>query len=126
MTRHREQIDAVVQRALQKIIGRGINDPRVRGLVSVTKVSVSPDGAEARVWCSVLPADKAGPTIHGLQSASGWIGRQLGDEVRTRRTPKLRFLLDESLKKQAHVINEIDEAVRREDGQTHNDEEVQA
>ena len=114
MTRHPDQIDAVVQRALQKVLGRGLADPRVRGLVTVTKVSVSPDMSEARVWCSVLPAERGKGTLHGLNAAAGWIGRQVGNEVRMRRVPRLRFILDESMKKEAKVLGAINDAVRRE------------
>lgn len=115
MTRHPEQIDAVVKRAIQKILGRGLNDPRVRGLVSVTRVSVSPDSSAAKVWCSVMPAEQAERSLHGLNAAAGWIGRKLGDEVRMRRVPRLRFVLDESIKKAARVLGAIHEAVERED-----------
>lgn len=117
MTRHQEQIDAVVQRAVQKVLGRGLNDPRIRGLVTVTRVSVSPDSSQARVWCSVLPAKNGASALHGLNAASGWIGRRVGDEVRMRRVPKLKFLLDESIKKEAKVLGAIQDAVRREDQQ---------
>jgi ribosome-binding factor A len=50
-----------------------------------------------------------------LNAAAGWIGRKLGDEVRMRRVPRLRFVLDESIKKQARVLGAIHEAVERED-----------
>ncbi|MDG1838461.1 MAG: 30S ribosome-binding factor RbfA [Phycisphaerales bacterium] len=115
MTRHPEQIDAVVKRAIQKILGRGVNDPRIRGLVSVTRVSVSPDSSSARVGCSVIPAEHAERSLHGLNAAAGWIGRKLGDEVRMRRVPRLRFVLDESIKNEARVLGAIHEAVERED-----------
>ncbi len=115
MTRHQEQIDAVVQRAVQKVLSKGLGDPRVRGLVSVTRVSVSPDSSQARVWCSVLPATHAKASLHGLNAAAGWIGRKVGDEVRMRRVPRLRFLLDETIKKEARVLGAIREAVERED-----------
>ncbi|MDP6601126.1 MAG: 30S ribosome-binding factor RbfA [Phycisphaerales bacterium] len=123
MTRHQEQVDAVVQRGIQKILGRGLNDPRIRGLVSVVRVVVSPDSSEARVWCSVLPAKHADSALHGLNAAAGWIGRRLGDEVRMRRVPRLKFLLDESIKKEAQVLGAIQEAVRREDQESPPDSE---
>ncbi|MDP7070307.1 MAG: 30S ribosome-binding factor RbfA [Phycisphaerales bacterium] len=115
MTRHQEQVDAVVQRGVQKILGKGLNDPRVRGLITVTRVSVSPDSSEASVWCSVIPAEYARGSLHGLNAAAGWIGRRLGDEVRMRRTPRLRFVEDESIKRESRVLGAIQEAVRRED-----------
>ncbi len=123
MMRHQEQIDAVVHRGIQKILGRGLSDPRIRGLVSVVRVSVSPDSSEARVWCSVLPAKHAEASLHGLNAAAGWIGRRLADEVRMRRVPRLKFLLDESIKKEARVLGAIQEAVRREDQNSSPDSE---
>ncbi len=115
MTRHQEQVDAVVQRGIQKILSRGLNDPRIRGLVTVVRVSVSPDSSEARVWCSVLPAKYGDSVLQGLRAAAGWMGRRLGDEVRMRRVPRLTFLLDGSLKREARVLGAIQEAVQRED-----------
>jgi ribosome-binding factor A len=123
MTRHPEQVDAVVHRAIQKILSRGLNDPRVRGLVSVTRVSVSPDSSAARVWISVIPSEQAERSLHGLNAAAGWVGRKLGDEVRMRRTPRLRFVLDESIKKEARVLGAIQDAVQREDA-GRGDEEI--
>lgn len=115
MTRHQEQIDAVVHRGIQKILSRGLNDPRVRGLVSVVQVSVSPDRSQARVGCSVLPEKYAESVLHGLNAASGWIGRRLGDEVRMRRVPRLKFVLDQSIKKEGQVLGAIQDAMERED-----------
>ncbi len=124
MTRHREQIDSVVKRALQKVLARGLADPRIKGLVSVTRVSVSPDSSEARVWCSVLPVESGRSTLLGLNAAAGWIGRRLGDEVHMRRVPRLRFLLDESIKKEARVLGAIRDAVQREASAADHEEDV--
>ncbi len=117
MTRHQEQIDAVVQRGLQKILSKGLNDPRVRGLVTVTQVSVSPDSSMAKVGCSVIPAEHTKGSLHGLNAAAGWIGRRLGEEVRMRRIPRLRFVEDASIKRESRVLGALQEAVRREDAE---------
>ena len=126
MTRHQEKVDAVVHRAIQRILAKGVADPRVRGLVSVTRVSVSPDSSEARIWCSVLPEERASSSIHGLNAAAGWISRRLGGEVRMRRIPRLRFLVDESIKKEAEVLGAINDAMLNENSQTEDDQEDQA
>ena len=114
MSRQQEQVEVVVRKAVQAIIARGLADPRITGMITVTHVQVSPDRRAARVYCSVLPADRSSSVIHGLKAASRWIGRQLGDQVSMRRVPKLEFVLDESLKKQAHVLGAIQEAARRD------------
>lgn len=114
MTRHKEQVDAVVHRGIQKILSRGLNDPRVRGLVSIVNVSVSPDLSQARIGCSVLPEKYAESALYGLNAAAGWIGRRLASEVRMRRVPRLKFVLDQSIKKEARVLGAIQDAMDRE------------
>ena len=114
MSRSQERNDEVLRRALQERLARGLADPRVRGLVSVTRTSLSPDRSDARVWISVLPEQYADLTLRGLQSAAAKIRRELSEKLRMRRLPKLHFVLDESLKKEARVIQAIDEARLRD------------
>ncbi len=105
-----EQIAAVIQRAVQNVLSRGLNDPRVRGLVSVTRVDVTDDLAHATVYISVLPAEHAELTMHGLRSATKHVRHEVAGALRSRKTPRLEFRLDNSLKKQAEVHRAIAEA----------------
>ncbi|MFM7051682.1 MAG: 30S ribosome-binding factor RbfA [Planctomycetota bacterium] len=102
------QVAAEIRRGLQSELGRGLNDPRVQGLVSVTEVMVLPDFSEARVKVSVMPADRSALTLSGLRAAAGFLRRRLMDETRIGRVPRLAFDLDESLKRQAA----LDAAIR--------------
>jgi ribosome-binding factor A len=103
MTHRLEQVGSVIRVAVQSVLARGLNDPRVRGLVSVTKVEVAPDLSEARVFVSVLPAEHSELTMHGLKSAAGHIQSEIAKQVAARRMPRLAFRLDDSLKKQAAI-----------------------
>jgi ribosome-binding factor A len=96
-----------LQRKVQTLIARGLNDPRIRGLVSVTGVELSSDLAELKVKISVLPAEHASLSMEGLHSATGKIQRQLASSLRMRRAPRLRFELDDSLKRQAALYAAI-------------------
>ena len=116
MSRQQEQVEVMIRKAVQAIIARGLADPRITGMITVTRVQVSPDRRAARVFCSVMPEDRTSSSIHGLQAASRWIGRQLGEQVSMRRVPSLEFVLDESLKKQARVLGAIQDAAEREGG----------
>jgi ribosome-binding factor A len=109
----RDQISSVLQRAVQEVISRGLNDPRVRGLISVTSVTISEDRREATVRVSVLPAEHAELTMHGLRHATPHVQSKVANTVRARRVPTLHFRLDESLKKQADVLA----AIRRNESQ---------
>ena len=81
----------------------------------MTKVDVSPDYAEAIVWCSVLPEQHGPLSIKGIEHAASWIRRTVADKVSLRRMPRLSFRLDESLKKQAEVLSAINEGRRRDE-----------
>lgn len=110
MSQRTHQIASVIQTAVQRVITRGLNDPRVRGLISVTKVEVSPDLGEARVFVSILPAEHSELTMYGLRSAAGHIQAEIAKEVAARRLPRLSFRLDESLKRQAA----LDQAIQQD------------
>ena len=85
MTQRTEQVAATLKRAIQDVIVRGISDPRVKGLISITKIDVSPDLADASVFCSVMPQEHEELTMHGLTSASKWIRRKAKKYVRQSR-----------------------------------------
>jgi ribosome-binding factor A len=108
MTVRTEQIASSIRAAVQQSIARGLNDPRIRGLISVTKVKVAPDLSEAVVYVSVLPEDRAGLTLQGLESAAGRLRGTLYEQMRIRKAPRLLFRIDDSLKKQA----KLDAAIR--------------
>jgi ribosome-binding factor A len=115
MTRHDEQVVSVLKRAVQDVLTRGLNDPRVRGMVSVTTVTLSRDGQEARVGVSVLPAEHAPLTTIALQHAAGHIHRRVADLTLMRRVPQLVFELDQGIKREAAVYAAINEGARRDE-----------
>ena len=101
MSLRTEKIASVIRHAVNDVIARGLGDPRIRGLISVTKVEVTPDFAEAKVYVSILPQQHEDLTMHGLHDAAGHIQRAIGPAITARRLPRLRFVKDDTLKKQA-------------------------
>ena len=110
MSRRAEQTAAILQKAIQDVISRGFQDPRIRGLITITGVRMDSDIRTAIVSVSVYPESAQNPTIYGLQSAAKHIRREVGDSVDMRVVPELIFKLDESLKKQAAVLQAISKA----------------
>src|SRR5690554_1426365 len=104
MVQHQEQVASVLQRAVQTVLTRGLNDPRIRGLITVTSVKVAPDMVNATVNVSIHPQEVAKTTMKGLQAAAKHIRTEMARHVEMRRVPDLAFKLDESLKKQAAVL----------------------
>ncbi len=115
MTQHASQIASALQRGIQQVLTRGLNDPRVRGMLSVTRVQLSPDLHQATIFVSVLPAEHGALSLHGLRHATAHIRTLVGRSVRIRRMPKFTFRLDESIKKESAVLTAITEARRRDD-----------
>ncbi len=110
MSRRHEQVGSVLRQAIQEFIARGLNDPRVGGLVTVTAVRVSEDFANADVMVSVLPAEREELAMHGLRHAARHIRREVGDKVALRQMPRLNFKLDRSLKREAEVLRALAKA----------------
>ncbi len=113
MSRRTEKVASTIQRSLQTILGRGLNDPRVRGLITITKVEVTEDLTRAVVFVSVLPEKHQALTLHGLQSAANYLRRQTGTMMAIRRLPAFFFEIDRGLKREAEVLRAL-EKVRQE------------
>jgi len=85
MSRRTEQVSAVLQRAIQDVISRGLHDPRISGMITVTGVDVPVDMSKATVHFTVMPVERESLTRYGLQDAAGFIRRRVGDACAERR-----------------------------------------
>jgi ribosome-binding factor A len=103
-----DRIGSLIGRIVQERLVRGFADPRIRGLVSITGVDVSPDLRSAMIRVSVLPDRYGARTLSGLRSVTGLLRRVIRDETSLRRVPELEFRLDDSLKRAAA----LDDAIR--------------
>jgi ribosome-binding factor A len=105
------RVAEVIREVASETILFKISDPRVRN-VTVTRVEVSADLQHAKVHVSVMgtPARQK-KALAGLQSAAGFVQAQLGDRMRTRYTPTLRFLLDNGIKQSVEISRLINEAL---------------
>ena len=113
----------MILRELSDIVLRRVKDPRLEGL-TITGTRVSPDYQYADVHIYRLGGDPEAlkEALQGLQSAQGFIRRELGARLRVRHTPELRFHLDESIDYGDRIESLLAEIERerqaREDGAT--------
>jgi ribosome-binding factor A len=121
MTRRTERINSIIQQEISDLLREQINDPRLTTLISITKVSISPDLRHANVFISTL-GDKVnkGEILQGFTAASGFLRRQLANRLELKHTPELSFHLDDSIERGAEVLKLI-EQVASED--TENEDE---
>ena len=98
------RINEEIQKELSELI-RGLKDPRVQGLISVTGVDTTPDLRYAKVYISVLDKSDVNQVLKGLRSASGYLRRELGRTLNLRNTPELTFVRDDSIDHGAHILD---------------------
>ena len=112
-SRRPERVRGLLLQAVAEILLREVKDPRISG-ITPTAASISPDLKEATVFFRTLHPHELADAQAGLQSAAGYIRRQIAVRLHLRRTPTLRFEYDtsidrvnhlESLLQQAHAMN---------------------
>jgi ribosome-binding factor A len=91
-----------------------VKDPRV-GFVTVTGVTVSPDGSHAVVRVSIMgEQEEKTRALEGLESARGFLRSHLAKTLTLRTIPELRFELDRGLE-HAQRINQILADLKRDE-----------
>lgn len=110
MSQRKLQRESVLLRAVQEVISRGLADPRIRGLVTVTGIKLSEDGKLATVSISVLPDDRQDLTMHGLKAATKKIRKDAMAKVRLKDMPVLEFVTDPTIKQQGELLAAINKA----------------
>jgi ribosome-binding factor A len=106
-----ERVADQIQREVAEIIARELDDPRI-GRVTVSGSSLSKDLSNATLYIT-LPLDgDVARTLEGLNRACGFIRRRLGQRVRMRYVPRLRFAHDATLERATRVGELLDAATR--------------
>lgn len=107
------RINTEVQRELSNIIRGGLKDPRVASWTSVVAAEVAPDLKTCKAYISMLGDEKAqSDTLAGLNSAVGYIRRELARTLNMRNTPEIRFILDQSIEYGVNMSKRIDEVTK--------------
>ena len=106
----------MIQEEISRLLISGLHDPRI-GFVTITEVRVSGDLRHARVFVSAY-TEKAEreASIAGLNAATGFIKRELGQVLRLKFVPDLEFVLDETLDG-AQRLEEVLGAIERGDAE---------
>jgi ribosome-binding factor A len=92
---------------------KSIKDPRI-GFVTITKVTVSEDCRSAKVYFSVAGTlSERERSIQGLDSARGYIRKELGRRIRLRYTPEILFQFDPSIEYAIHM-EELIQSIHQE------------
>ena len=107
--------------AIREVVSMAIvaelRDPRMQD-VTVTHVEVSADMRHAKVHVSVM-GDEAQQklALRGLQSAAGFLQAKIAEQIDTRYTPRLMFVLDQGVKKSIELSRILREVLPNNPGE---------
>jgi ribosome-binding factor A len=114
-----ERLASQIQRELAHLVRTELKDPRI-AQPSILDVEVSRDLAFAKVYFSVLDPADSESTARALNSAAGFLQRELGRLIKARSTPKLTFIFDDT-DIRGRNMDELIDAVVAKDQQKHQD-----
>lgn len=102
-----KKISEEIKKIVSHIMMFEIKDPRVSNLSSVTHVDVTNDLRYATIYISVFdPKHNVDTQIDGLNSAKGFIRKEIGKQLKLHYTPEPIFKPDHSIEHGMH-INDI-------------------
>ncbi|MGB3695364.1 MAG: 30S ribosome-binding factor RbfA [Spirulinaceae cyanobacterium] len=106
-SRRVSKVASLIKQEVSQMLLNQIKDDRVgAGMVSITDVDVSGDLQHAKIFVSIYGTPEAREeTMVGLESSASFVRRELGQRLRLRRTPEVRFIEDTSLEKGDRMID---------------------
>ena len=109
-----DRINSELQREISHVIDFELKNANITGMISVTRVKITPDLRYAKVFVSVINSNNINKTLEGLKKASGFIRTRIANTVNLRTTPELVFVYDDS-DIQGSKIDQIIAEARRKD-----------
>lgn len=90
------QMNQVLKEHIGRVLEQEFREPEI-GLLTVTRVEVTPDLAEAKVWVSSYASQKSlSRIVKYLRTITRDVYLSLREVLTTKRVPKVRFLIDEN------------------------------
>lgn len=111
-SRRQEKMARVIKEAVSEAILNNLSDPRINGMITVTRVELTPDMKMAYVYLSIYAGDKTKEmmTFHAIEHANSHIRALSSKYVTAKFMPRFTFRMDEQYKKTLEILNLIDKA----------------
>lgn len=118
MFKRSEKVGEAIHKIVTGLLVKGLKDPRI-GFITVTGVKVTDDMNYATIYFTVIGDEAARKeSAAGLNSARGFIRREMSKQLQMRHVPEIIFKYDTSLDKG----NRIDELLREIKANEHHDD----
>ena len=106
------RIQEELKKEISSIISNDLKNPNVTGLISVTKVKITPDLKYAKVYVSILNAKNIKETLANLKKSSGFIRTEIAKRINLRITPEIIFELDDSMEYGAKIDSILKDIIK--------------
>jgi ribosome-binding factor A len=108
MSRRTERISELVRDEVAQILREDLRDPRMSGLISVTRVHVPEGMRVASVFVSVMGSeDERESTMAALHRARPFVRRELSKRLNLRYTPDVEFISDISIERGQELTDQM-------------------
>ena len=112
------RINEELKKEISNIISFELKNPDATGLISVTKVKITPDLKYAKVYVSMLNSKSKEKTLEALKKSAGYVRSEIAKRINLRITPELVFELDDSMvygERIDKILEEIMKDIKPED-----------
>ncbi len=109
------RVNEELRKALSQIIDYEVKNSNVTGMISVTKVKVTPDLKYAKVYVSILNSKSNEKTLEGLKASAGFIRTSLAKKVNLRITPEIVFEYDDSIEHGERIESLLQEIKKQDE-----------
>ncbi len=90
------RINEELKKEISQVINYELKNNDITGMISVTRVNITPDFRYAKVYVSILNTKNLKQTLDGLKKSSKFIRSRVANTVNLRITPELVFEYDDS------------------------------
>ena len=119
MPRRVDRVNELLRSEISRLLTLQTKDPRLNGVITITRVDTSRDLRGAQVFISVMgdPETKQN-ALEGMRSAAAFLRRELRPRLSLRYTPFLQFSLDDSMEEADHILGLMDQIRDNQPGGT--------
>lgn len=109
MSRRIERVNELLRQEISRLLTLQIKDPRLEGVITITRVSTSSDLRNAQVFLSAMGDEETKlNALAGIRSAATFIRRELRSRVSMRYIPFLSYDLDAAQQEANHILDIMD------------------
>lgn len=115
MSSHRAQHKFESTKREITAIFREMKDPRLsEGFINILKISAASDGSMYHIFISSMDGiEKSAEVVQILNSATGYIKKKLGERLRLRYVPNLKFIATDAIEYGINMSKKIDELISK-------------